>query len=85
MRRGGRIVLCGVTIGAEAQTDLRALYWSQLTILGSTMGSDEDFRGMLRAVSAAKLKPVLIPSSRWTAPRRPWRGWKQGRSSGRWC
>ena len=59
VRRGGRIVLCGVTSGATAQTDLRALYWNQLTILGSTMGSQEDFRQMLRAVMAARLKPVL--------------------------
>ncbi len=59
VRRGGRIVLCGVTSGASAQTDLRKLYWNQLTILGSTMGSHEDFRQMLRAVTAARLKPVI--------------------------
>ncbi|MGD8500926.1 MAG: zinc-binding dehydrogenase [Phycisphaerales bacterium] len=58
-RRGGRIVLCGVTTGTEANTNLRMLYWNQLTILGSTMGSDEDFRQMLGAVTAARLKPVI--------------------------
>jgi NADPH:quinone reductase-like Zn-dependent oxidoreductase len=31
----------------------------KLTILGSTMGSDKDFRQMLKAVTAAKLKPVI--------------------------
>lgn len=30
-----------------------------LTILGSTMGSDEDFYQMLKAVTAAKLKPII--------------------------
>ncbi|MHC4558182.1 MAG: zinc-binding dehydrogenase [Planctomycetota bacterium] len=59
VKRGGRIVLCGVTTGTEAKTDLRALYWNQLTILGSTMGSNEDFRQMLKAVTAAKLTPVI--------------------------
>jgi NADPH:quinone reductase-like Zn-dependent oxidoreductase len=59
VRRGGRIVLCGVTTGATAQTNLQSLYWNQITVLGSTMGSNEDFRQMLRAVSAAKLKPVI--------------------------
>jgi len=59
VRRGGRIVLCGVTSGSTAQTDLRKLYWNQLTILGSTMGSHEDFRQMLRAVATARLKPVI--------------------------
>ena len=58
-RRGGKIVICGVTGGPKADTNLQALYWNQLMIMGSTMGSDEDFRAMLAAVSAAKLKPVI--------------------------
>ncbi len=58
-RKGGKIVLCGVTTGAEAPTNLRTLYWNQLTVLGSTMGSDDDMRKMLEAVNAAKLKPVI--------------------------
>ena len=59
VRRGGRIVLCGVTTGPQAPTDLRALYWNQLTVMGSTMGSNEDLRQMLRAVETAKLRPVI--------------------------
>ena len=59
VRRGGKIVLCGVTSGPEAPTNLQMLYWNQLTILGSTMGSDEDFREMLKAVTAAKFKPLI--------------------------
>jgi len=59
VRRGGKIVLCGITTGAKAETNLQALYWNQLTIMGSTMGSDEDFRRMLEAVTIAKLKPVI--------------------------
>jgi len=59
VRKGGKIVICGVTGGPKAETNLQALYWNQLNIMGSTMGSDEDFRGMLAAVAAAKLKPVI--------------------------
>jgi NADPH:quinone reductase-like Zn-dependent oxidoreductase len=59
VRRGGRIVLCGITTGASAETNLQKVYWNQLTILGSTMGSHEDFRQMLRAVENARLKPVV--------------------------
>jgi NADPH:quinone reductase-like Zn-dependent oxidoreductase len=59
VRKGGRIVLCGVTTGAQAQTNLRALYWNQLTVLGSTLGSAEDFRQMLDAVNVNKLSPVI--------------------------
>ncbi|MGD2175400.1 MAG: zinc-binding dehydrogenase [Candidatus Brocadiaceae bacterium] len=59
VRRGGRIVLCGVTTGAEAETDLQALYWNQLTVLGSTMGSDREFRRMLQTVEAGGVRPVI--------------------------
>jgi NADPH:quinone reductase-like Zn-dependent oxidoreductase len=59
VRRGGKIVICGVTGGLKADTNLQALYWNQLMIFGSTLGSDDDFRAMLAAVSAAKLKPVI--------------------------
>lgn len=59
VRRGGKIVLCGVTSGPNVKTNLQMLYWNQLTILGSTMGSDEDFRQMLKAVTTARLKPVI--------------------------
>jgi len=59
VRKGGRVVLCGVTTGSKAESDLRALYWNQLTLMGSTMGSAEDFRQMLRAVNANRLRPVL--------------------------
>jgi NADPH:quinone reductase-like Zn-dependent oxidoreductase len=59
VRRGGKIVLCGITTGSTADTNLQALYWNQLTIMGSTMGSDEDFRRMLGVVATAKLTPVI--------------------------
>ena len=59
VRRGGKIVICGVTTGAAVETNLQALYWNQLTIMGSTMGSNEDFRRMVKAVSNAKLEPVI--------------------------
>jgi NADPH:quinone reductase-like Zn-dependent oxidoreductase len=57
--KGGRVVLCGVTTGAAAETDLRAVYWNQLTLMGSTLGSIGDLRQMFRAVTVARLKPVI--------------------------
>jgi NADPH:quinone reductase-like Zn-dependent oxidoreductase len=59
VRRGGRIVHCGVTTGKTAEVDISALYWNHITVMGSTMGSDEEFRAMVKAVSAAKLRPVV--------------------------
>lgn len=59
VRRGGRIVLCGITTGAQAPTDLQALYWNQLAVFGSTMGSAEDLRLMVRTVVLAGIEPVI--------------------------
>jgi len=59
VRRGGRVVLCGVTTGAKARIDLQSLYWNQVSVLGSTMGSHEDFCRLLRAVNVTGLKPVV--------------------------
>jgi len=59
VRVGGRVVLCGVTTGAEAPTNLSTVYWNQLTVLGAKLGSDDDFQSMLRAVAASDLRPVV--------------------------
>ncbi|MCC6144383.1 MAG: zinc-binding dehydrogenase [Candidatus Hydrogenedentes bacterium] len=58
-RKGGRIVHCGVTTGAQAEINLSALYWKQLSVLGSTMGSQQDFRQMVAFVGITGLKPVI--------------------------
>jgi len=59
MRRGGRLVICGVTGGEQAPTSLQALYWNQYTLMGSTYGSREDFRQLLAAMAANKMQPVI--------------------------
>jgi NADPH:quinone reductase-like Zn-dependent oxidoreductase len=59
VRRGGRIVNCGLTSGAEATLNVRTLYWNQITLMGSTLGSDEDCRAMLTAAAANRVRPVL--------------------------
>jgi NADPH:quinone reductase-like Zn-dependent oxidoreductase len=59
VRRGGTVVICGITTGPVAETNLQALYWNQLTVLGSTLGSLAELRQMIRAVTVNGLKPVI--------------------------
>ena len=59
LRQGGRVVIAGATAGREAKIDVRRLFWNQLRIIGSTMGSDADVSDMLRMVAGAKLEPVI--------------------------
>jgi NADPH:quinone reductase-like Zn-dependent oxidoreductase len=55
--KGGRIVTCGATSGPSPKEDLRLIFWKQLSILGSTMANDREFRALYAAVAAGKLKP----------------------------
>jgi NADPH:quinone reductase-like Zn-dependent oxidoreductase len=59
LRKGGRLVSAGATAGARAEIDLRRLFWNQLELIGSTMGSDRDFSDMLRMVAGTGVRPVI--------------------------
>jgi NADPH:quinone reductase-like Zn-dependent oxidoreductase len=56
---GGRIVTCGATSGFEAKTDLRQIFYRQIAILGSTMGSKAVMFEVLEHVAAGRLRPVV--------------------------
>jgi NADPH:quinone reductase-like Zn-dependent oxidoreductase len=57
--KGGRIVTCGATSGPNPKEELRLVFWNQLSILGSTMSNDLEFRAMLSAVAAGGLTPRI--------------------------
>ncbi|MDO7877200.1 zinc-binding dehydrogenase [Hymenobacter sp. ASUV-10] len=56
---GGRIVFYGGTLGAIPQLPPARVFWKQLNILGSTMGTEQDFAEMLALVTKHKIVPVL--------------------------
>jgi NADPH:quinone reductase-like Zn-dependent oxidoreductase len=57
--RGGRIVIVGNTSGPEAQIDIRFIFGKQISIVGSTMGTHQDFRDVMALIWAGKLRPVV--------------------------
>jgi NADPH:quinone reductase-like Zn-dependent oxidoreductase len=58
-RTEGRIVVCGATTGPNPPAALHRVWWKQLSILGSTMGSPEDFRGAYDLVASGRVRPVV--------------------------
>ena len=58
-RPGGRIVFYGATQGNAKGLDLRRVFWKQLRLQGTTMGTAADFSAMLKLYSDAKLRPVV--------------------------
>lgn len=59
VRTGGRIVTCGATAGFHPQIDLRHIFFRQIEVLGSTMGSKADLLAVLEHVAAGRLRPVV--------------------------
>ena len=49
-RPGGRVAVCGATTGPNPPAALHRIWWKQLTIVGSTMGTREDFLGAYELV-----------------------------------
>ena len=57
--RGGRIVTCGATSGPNPKEEIRLIFWKHLSILGSTMASDREFRALYSAVASGKIRPRI--------------------------
>lgn len=56
---GGRVVLYGATRGNPSNLTARRIFWKQLNVLGSTMGTPEDFRSMVAFVGQHRIRPVV--------------------------
>ena len=59
LARGGTYVTPGCTSGPDATTDLARIFWNQLRILGSTMGSNEEFAQCARLFRAGALDAAV--------------------------
>ena len=57
--QGGTLVVSGATAGHRAVTDLRRVFFLQLRILGSTMGTRDELVQLLRLMATTGLRPVI--------------------------
>ncbi len=57
--RGGRIVIVGNTSGPQAEIDIRLIFGKQISLVGSTMGTHQDFRDITRMLWGGKIKTVV--------------------------
>lgn len=56
---GGRVVFYGATRGNPSALTARRIFWKQLNILGSTMGSPEDFQSMIAFIGQHAIHPII--------------------------
>ena len=57
--RGGRLVTCGATTGYNPEEDLRHVFYRQLEVIGSTMGSRNELMAPLKLIFEGKMRPVV--------------------------
>jgi NADPH:quinone reductase-like Zn-dependent oxidoreductase len=60
LKPGGRLVVLGASHAEIAPIEVRPFYFGQYTVLGTTMGSPADFRGLLDLMAARTIAPPLI-------------------------
>ena len=58
-RAEGRVCVCGARSGPNPPANLHRIWWKQLTIFGSTMGSQEDFEAVYELVKSGRAIPVV--------------------------
>lgn len=56
---GARVTVCGATSGPNPPANLHRIWWKQLTVLGSTMGTQKDFQGVYDLVASGRAKPIV--------------------------
>lgn len=56
---GGRMTICGATIGDTPEISIREIYQSHRQVLGAPMGSRQDFREVLDLLARAEIKPAI--------------------------
>ncbi|WP_158736472.1 zinc-binding dehydrogenase [Alteribacillus sp. YIM 98480] len=59
VRRGGTVVTFGASAGDKVEIDIRKFFYGQYNLLGTTMGSAEEYREMLEFIQKHQIKPVL--------------------------
>jgi NADPH:quinone reductase-like Zn-dependent oxidoreductase len=56
---GGRIVTCGATSGPNPPSDLNRVFFLQLSVVGSTMGTRDELEGLLAFLARTGVRPLV--------------------------
>jgi NADPH:quinone reductase-like Zn-dependent oxidoreductase len=59
LAKGGRLVTCGATSGPIGETDIRIVFWKQISIIGSTMSNRREFNEVMTQLFRGNLKPIV--------------------------
>jgi len=83
LRPGGTIVVSGATSGAMPPADLNRVFFLQLSINGSTMGSISDFKELLALMESTKTMPLIDSTYSLTNAREAFLAMQSGNVNGK--
>ncbi len=83
VKPGGRIVFYGATTGVPNSLNIHKIFWSQITLQGSTMGNDQEFSEMLDFISKHKIEPIIDSVRPFDEIVSAFDDMKEGRQSGK--
>lgn len=72
LARGGAFVTPGNTGGPKIESDQARIFWNQLRIFGSTMGTPDEFQEVVALLNAGSLRPVVDSVHPWKRAREAW-------------
>lgn len=59
LKKGGKFCTSGSAGGQKTELDFRVLYLNHITLFGSVLGTKNEFKQLLKAISNKKIKPVI--------------------------
>lgn len=59
LAKGGRLVTCGATSGPIGETDIRIVFWKQISIIGSTMSNRREFNEVMAQLFRGRLRAIV--------------------------
>jgi NADPH:quinone reductase-like Zn-dependent oxidoreductase len=59
LRPGGRVVIAGATSGHDPAAELNRIFFKELEVVGSTMGTLEDLRNLVSMIDATGIRPRI--------------------------
>jgi NADPH:quinone reductase-like Zn-dependent oxidoreductase len=83
LRPGGRVVVCGATSGPNPPADLNRVFFLQLSVVGSTMGTRDELVELLALLDETGLRPVIDDVAALSDARRSFEQLAAGTSFGK--
>jgi NADPH:quinone reductase-like Zn-dependent oxidoreductase len=83
LRPGGVIVTCGATTGFNPGAELNRVFFTQLSVIGSTMGTREELESLVRMCAVTGVRPVIDVELPLAKAREGFERMEQGRTAGK--